>query len=108
VHRHRQTGSIPNHRKGLALIGKVLRETGALGDLSELSAIGHRVVHGGEYFRQPTVIDNEVLERIRDMIPLAPLHNPANVMGIEVALQAAPHTPDEEFEIALQTKACVS
>ena len=105
VHRHRQTGSqdgahetddkhcIANHREGLARIGRVLRETGALGDLTELSAIGHRVVHGGESFRQPTLIDNEVLERIRDMIPLAPLHNPANVMGIEVALQYAPDIP---------------
>jgi acetate kinase len=105
VHRHRLTRSeggldetldkqcIPNHREGLALIGKVLRDSGAVADLSELSAIGHRVVHGGEYFRQPMLIDNEVLERIREMIPLAPLHNPANAMGIEVALQAAPDIP---------------
>jgi len=105
VHRHRLSGSgggvdetreeqcVSNHREALACIGKVLRESGALGDLAELSAIGHRVVHGGEYFRQPTRIDNDVLERIRDMIPLAPLHNPANVMGIEVALQYAPDIP---------------
>jgi len=105
VHRHWQTGAqrgsdetgnkqcIANHREGLARIGKVLRDTGAVGALSELSAIGHRVVHGGEFFRQPTLIDNDVLEGIRDMIPLAPLHNPANLMGIEVALQYAPDIP---------------
>ena len=85
--------AIPTHRDGLLRIGKVLRESGAIHDLSELSAIGHRVVHGGEYFREPTLIDQEVLDRIRKMIPLAPLHNPANLMGIEVALQAAPDIP---------------
>ena len=51
------------------------------------------MVHGGEYFREPTRIDRQVLERIRDMIPLAPLHNPANAMGIEVTLQYAPDIP---------------
>lgn len=105
VHRHRLAAGgadsdetrdeqcIANHREGLACIGKVLRESGALADLSELTAIGHRVVHGGEYFREPTRIDRQVLERIRDMIPLAPLHNPANAMGIEVTLQYAPDIP---------------
>ena len=104
VHRHRLASSqgavdetdeecIANHREGLARIGQVLRESGAVGDVSELSAVGHRVVHGGEFFRQPTLIDNDVLERIRDMIPLAPLHNLANAMGIEVALQYAPDIP---------------
>ena len=105
VHRYRLTGAaaevdeirheqfIPNHREGLTCIGTVLRESGALADLHELSAIGHRVVHGGEYFREPTRIDESVLERIRDTIPLAPLHNPANVMGIEVTLQHAPDIP---------------
>ena len=85
--------AIATHRDGLLRIGRVLRESGAIHDLSELSAIGHRVVHGGEYFREPTLIDNDVVGRIREMIPLAPLHNPANLMGIEVALQAAPDIP---------------
>ncbi len=85
--------AIPTHRDGLLRISKVLRNSGVIHDLSELSAIGHRVVHGGEYFREPTLIDQEVLDRIRKMIPLAPLHNPANLMGIKVALQAAPDIP---------------
>ncbi len=103
VHRHtdHQDGvdetkskhAIPTHRDGLLEIGRVLRESGIIHEFSELSAIGHRVVHGGEYFTQPTLIDDEVVERIREMIPLAPLHNPANLMGIEVALQAAPDIP---------------
>jgi acetate kinase len=105
LHRHRlitdgraveeshDTVSISSHREGLERIGGALRESGVVGALSELAAIGHRVVHGGEYFRQPTLIDGEVLERIREMIPLAPLHNPANIMGIEVALQYAADIP---------------
>jgi acetate kinase len=71
----------------------LLHESGALTELSELSVIGHRVVHGGESFREPTLISETVLKQIRDMIPLAPLHNPANVMGIDVALQQAPDIP---------------
>jgi len=55
--------------------------------MSDLSGIGHRVVHGGELFHQPVLIDDLVLEGIRKMIPLAPLHNPANLTGIEMCLQ---------------------
>lgn len=89
----RDERTIADHRDGLSGIGRLLRESGAISKLSELFAIGHRVVHGGELFRQPTLINAMVLQQIRDMIPLAPLHNPANVMGIEVALQQAPNVP---------------
>jgi acetate kinase len=85
--------SIADHREGLAHIGALLRESGAVTGLSELFAIGHRVVHGGESFRSPVLITEAVAKQIRDMAPLAPLHNPANVMGIEVALQQAPDIP---------------
>ncbi len=64
-----------------------------LADVSELAAIGHRVVHGGERFRSPTVVDDAVAGAIRDMIPLAPLHNPANLDGIEVARRLFPQVP---------------
>ena len=84
---------IADHREGLSRIGTLLHESGVLTKLSELSAIGHRVVHGGESFREPTLINEIVLKQIRDVIPLAPLHNPANIMGIEVALQQAPDIP---------------
>jgi acetate kinase len=82
-----------NHQAGFELIGRVLEESGALSDPGELSGIGHRVVHGGEKFRQPTLIDSEVIEAIRGLIPLAPLHNPANLLGIEVALASARRVP---------------
>jgi acetate kinase len=69
----------------------------ALGDAIErgsgLGAIGHRVVHGGESFRQPCVIDERVIETIRELSPLAPLHNPANLLCIEVSTARLPGVP---------------
>ncbi|MEV4658472.1 acetate kinase [Micromonospora sp. NPDC049301] len=62
-------------------------------DLSELTAVGHRVVHGGRKFTTPVLIDDAVLAAIRDLVPLAPLHNPANQAGIEVAREALPDVP---------------
>ncbi|MDJ0862141.1 MAG: acetate kinase [Gammaproteobacteria bacterium] len=88
-----QTLLIENHEQGLARIALVMRESGALKDMSELFGIGHRVVHGGDFFQAPTLVDAEVIDRIREMSPLAPLHNPANSMGIEVALKVSPGVP---------------
>jgi acetate kinase len=62
-------------------------------DLGELTAVGHRVVHGGLRFTVPTVIDDDVVAAIRDLIALAPLHNPANLAGIAVARRLLPDTP---------------
>jgi acetate kinase len=70
-----------------------MKSSGLLKDVSELLGIGHRVVHGGEMFHQPTLIDDTVLEGIRKMVPLAPLHNPANLAGIEITLQHAADIP---------------
>jgi acetate kinase len=84
---------IADHKAGFDLINATLKETGALADMAELVGIGHRVVHGGEAFQQPTLIDAEVIGTIRSLIPLAPLHNPANLTGIEVALAMAPQVP---------------
>ncbi len=84
---------IPDHREGLEHIAARLRESGVLGDMSELGAVGHRVVHGGEAFQRPTRVDEGVVAAIRGMIPLAPLHNPANLEGIQVALRLFPGVP---------------
>ncbi len=84
---------IPDHREGLEHIAARLRESGVLGDISELGAVGHRVVHGGEAFQRPTRVDEGVVAAIRGMIPLAPLHNPANLEGIQVALRLFPGVP---------------
>lgn len=78
------------HKEGLQLIIAELKKTGILKDFSSLNAIAHRVVHGGELFCEPTVIDERVIEQIRDMIPLAPLHNPANLEGITAMQSLAP------------------
>ena len=72
------TQPIENHQSGFQLIERVLQKTGVRSDTGELSGIGHRVVHGGEKFRLPTIINSEVIEAIRRLIPLAPLHNPAH------------------------------
>jgi acetate kinase len=65
-------------------------EIGVIDTPSEIAAIGHRVVHGGERFSQPIIINQEVVDTIRSLIPLAPLHNPANLTGIEVAQELFP------------------
>merc|ERR1719343_257721 len=63
---------------------------GCVSNKSEIKVVGHRVVHGGPTFSQPTVIDKKVLDVCRDCIPLAPLHNPPNIMGIELAMKEFP------------------
>jgi acetate kinase len=85
--------SVADHNAGFQLIGTVMGESGALQDTAELSGIGHRVVHGGEEFKEPTLIDEKVIDTIRRLSPLAPLHNPANLLGIEVAMQSFPQVP---------------
>jgi acetate kinase len=84
---------VADHREGFQRIEAVLGESGAVQDANELFGIGHRVVHGGEEFKQPVRINKKVIDTIRRLIPLAPLHNPANLLGIEVAMQSAPGVP---------------
>lgn len=88
-----ETATFKDHRQGMEMIFQRLQHPAMLEQTAELYAIGHRVVHGGEMFREPVVVNENVLASIRNMIPLAPLHNPANIMGIEVTLQFAPQIP---------------
>lgn len=76
---------LADHRDGFNFMADVNREDRIIHDDSELIGIGHRVVHGGEVFREPAVIDDDVVEAVRRLIPLAPLHNPSNLLGIEAA-----------------------
>jgi acetate kinase len=81
---------VADHAAALAAIGEELSATiGADG----VDAVGHRVVHGGERFSEPTLIDDAVEAAVRDLVPLAPLHNPANLLGIEHARQRWPDVP---------------
>jgi acetate kinase len=88
-----RTLSIPDHREALKTLFTLLRETAILDSVDALDAVGHRVVHGGTAFDQPTRIDQEVVDTIRRLSPLAPLHNPPNLEGIEAIRALAPTLP---------------
>jgi len=90
-----EEGMIADHHKGLNRIVELLidKEHGVIQDKSEISAVGHRVVHGGEDFHSTTIIDEQVIAAIKKNIPLAPLHNPPNLMGIKVARSIFPDSP---------------
>ncbi|OAI29866.1 acetate/propionate family kinase [Methylomonas koyamae] len=81
-----------DHGQALQTLFSLLRATLPSG-LSELAAVGHRVVHGGEFFHEPALIDRRVIAHIEAAIPLAPLHNPANLSGIEQALHLLAEVP---------------
>ncbi|KQU37226.1 acetate kinase [Rhodococcus sp. Leaf233] len=87
-----RTQHIEDHGDGLALAFEMLADAGIeLG--SDVTAVGHRVVHGGTVFYRPTIIDDAVVQQISDLSSLAPLHNPPNVLGIEVARKQLPDVP---------------
>ena len=86
----------PNHKVALhaALDTLLDPEYGVIKSLSEINAVGHRVVHGGEKFTRSVLIDDDVEKAIRDTFELAPLHNPPNMMGIEASLDVMPGVPN--------------
>jgi acetate kinase len=81
----------PNHARALNYLVRVFNAHGP--DLEEIRAVGHRTVHGGEAFRSTVVIDDAVLAKLRELSPLAPLHNPPGIAGIEAAREALPDVP---------------
>ena len=78
-----------NHTQAFEAVKDALldAEYGAISDLSEVTAIGHRIVQGGSYYDHSVLIDDEVLERIKELSPLAPLHNPAHIQGIDACTE---------------------
>ena len=84
---------IGDHRSAMQASVSQLTAQGIIAGPGDIDAVGHRVVHGGETFHQPTLIDATVIKAVRATTPLAPLHNPANLMGIEVARELFPHAP---------------
>ena len=86
---------IPNHSVGMDLILQALvdKEHGILGSLNEINAVGHRVAHGGEYFSESVLINEEVKIKIKALGEIAPLHNPANLKGIETMEKLLPSVP---------------
>ena len=88
----RLTPDIADHAAGLMEVGRLLTdpETGVISDPAEIAAVGHRVVHGGESFAATTILTEEVKAEIKKLFSLAPLHNPPNYLGIEVAEKIFP------------------
>lgn len=82
-----ETLAIPNHKTGLEKIAGLLmnEKVGVIKSTVEIDAVGHRVVHGGASFSETTIIDEKVKDKIKQLFELAPLHNPANLEGINVA-----------------------
>ncbi|MEV6962942.1 acetate kinase [Streptomyces sp. NPDC051207] len=99
-----RTAAVPDHDAALKAVAAELAGDGFGLDSPELAAIGHRVVHGGQRFTEPTVIDDAVLAEIERLIPVAPLHNPANLTGIRTARALRPDLPQVAvFDTAFHT-----
>lgn len=103
---------LPDHVAAIKLVFKALTaaDGGVIKDMSEINAVGHRVLHGGDKFSDSIIIDEAVKAAIREYIPLGPLHNPANLMGIEACEKIMPGVPqvavfDTAFHQTMPAKA---
>lgn len=87
--------AMPTHKEAIQMVLHALvnEKTGAVKDLSEIEAIGHRIVHGGEKFESSAIINDEIIEALQECTELAPLHNPANLTGIQVCQELMPGVP---------------
>ena len=86
---------IPDHTTGISMVLEALTdaEHGVIADLSEVKAVGHRVAHGGEFFKQSVIVNDEVKANIRSLLEIAPLHNPANLEGVLSIEKVLPGVP---------------
>ncbi|MCL2065392.1 MAG: acetate kinase [Candidatus Cloacimonetes bacterium] len=103
---------IDNHEIGIKLILENLmdKSSGVIANVKEIAAVGHRLVHAGEYYSDAVQINEDVMDKLRDCCALAPLHNPANIMGVEAVKSAMPDTPqcgvfDTAFHQTMPAKA---
>ena len=106
------TVEMPDHKEAIRQVMKVLTdpEKGVISSFDEIGAVGHRVVHDMEYFNKSVLITPEVIEKVKECYPVAPLHNPANVTGIEAVTELMPNTPqvgvfDTAFHQTMPAKA---
>lgn len=115
-----ETTAILNHKEGLKKLADQLldKETGIIEKPEDITIVGHRVVHGGRYFSETTVVTEEVKQKIKELSSLAPLHNPPNMEGIEVAEEIFPNAtqvavfdtafhqsiPEEAYKYAIPNK----
>ena len=88
--------SMPTHKEAIELVLKTLTdgEGKVINSIDDIDAIGHRAVHGGEEFAGSVLITPRVIEKMKELIPLAPLHNPANIMGMEICQELMPGKPN--------------
>lgn len=93
VERIGEPGGVKDHMEALKIAQERLESDGALDSFDSLDAVGHRVVHGGERFTRPALVDEGLIEALEELVPLAPLHNPANIEGILTMRKIAPKTP---------------
>lgn len=93
--KHYEQLPIPNHTEGIKIVLQALtnKEYGVISDLKEIKAVGHRVAHGGEKFKQSVRIDDKVINMIKDLCDLAPLHNPGALQGIAAMQEVLPGIP---------------
>ncbi len=88
-----RSSKVKDHKSGIKILVDNLLKAKAINNLEEIAAIGHRVVHGGEYFRKPRIIDQRVIKQIKKCKHLAPLHNPVNLEGINGCKKFFPKIP---------------
>lgn len=93
--KHYEQLPIPNHTEGIKIVLKALtdKEIGVIGDLKEIGAVGNRVAHGGELFKESVRVDDKVIEQIKSLEHLAPLHTPGNLAGIYAMREVLPGVP---------------
>ena len=106
--------AMPSHKEAIQMVLHALvnDKTGAVKDLAEIEAIGHRIVHGGEKFESSVIINDEMIQAVEECTELAPLHNPANLTGIRVCQELMPGVPmvavfDTAFHQTMPPKAYV-
>ena len=104
--------SMPTHKEAIQMVLEALtnEKTGAIKSLAEVNAIGHRIVHGGEKFASSAIITDEMIKAVEECNALAPLHNPANLIGIRVCSELMPNVPqvgvfDTAFHQTMPAKA---
>ncbi len=104
--------AMPTHKEAIGLVLDALQnpKTGVISDLSEIDAVGHRVVHGGEKFSSSALVDDAMIKAVEECSDLAPLHNPANLIGINVCRELMPNVPmvgcfDTAFHQTMPAKA---
>ena len=87
--------AMPDHNVAVSLVLKALtdKESGVIASMEEIDAVGHRAVASGEVFKKPTIVTDEVMQKMEEIQDLAPLHNPAAIVGVKACLAAMPKTP---------------